>query len=392
VTKDTYILVLNCGSSSLKFSLFRGDGFEVRLTGRIAPGQRGVEFVVVEAGGKLLVRRNVSAAPNRWATDALRFIDSWLLENCPQHRLIVGHRVVHGGAHFSEPVRITRAVLARLTKIIPLAPLHLPVNLRAIKAVLKWNPALVQVACFDTAFHQTRPLVSKLSAISWEFYESGVRRYGFHGLSYEHIASVLPTLSPKLARGRVVVAHLGNGASLCALKGGRSVESSMGFSVLDGIPMGTRPGRIDPGILIYLMRYRRMNCAALEKLLYRQSGLLGLSGVSSDMRQLLASDRPRARLAVDYFVYQVAREIAGHAAALEGLDGLIFTGGIGEHSQKVRLRIAKACAWLGVKIDVAANRTGQGRISTAKSPVSVWVVPANEELTIARHAWRFAPQ
>jgi len=279
-------------------------------------------------------------------------------------------------------------MLGKLEKLIPFDPLHLPVNLAAIRAVQRWNPAVLQVACFDTAFHRTHPQVADLSAIPWELYQSGVRRYGFHGLSYEYIASVLPKIAPPLARGRVVVAHLGSGASLCALKAGRSMDSTMGFSVLDGVPMGTRPGQIDSGILLYLLRQRGMTTAALESMLYHQSGLLGLSGISSDTRQLLASRQPRARLALEYFIYQVAREIAALASSLQGLDGLVFTGGIGEHSAEIRAGIMRACTWLGVKLDTRANLSNGPRISPARSRVSVWVIPTNEELMIARHVWK----
>jgi acetate kinase len=247
------------------------------------------------------------------------------------------------------------------------------------------RPELPQVACFDTAFHRSHPQLADVYALPWQYYESDVRHYGFHGLSYEYIAATLPSVAPEIAGGRVIVAHLGSGASLCALRGGKSVDSSMGFSPLDGIPMGTRPGALDPGVLLHLVNQLGMTGGQLEKLLYKESGLLGLSGISNDMRVLLESGEPRARLAVDYFVHHVAKQIGGLAAVLGGIDGLVFTAGIGENSPEIRARIVAACAWLGLRLDGEANRHGGPRISTAGSTASVWVVPTNEELMIARH-------
>ena len=393
VPSNALILVLNAGSSSLKFSVFHtgraaGGQFDRQLSGQVErDGQRAV-LRVSDAAGKLLAKNKIAALPTRWTESVLGFIKKWADKNFTGERWVVGHRVVHGGTLFGKPVILTGSTLGKLEKLIPFDPLHLPVNLAAIRAVQKWNPAILQIACFDTAFHRTHPPVADLSAIPWELYQSGVRRYGFHGLSYEYIVSALPDIAPGLSAGRVVVAHLGNGASLCALKAGRSVDSSMGFSVLDGVPMGTRPGKIDPGILLYLLRQRGMTPAALESMLYHQSGLLGLSGVSADTRQLLASRKPRARLALEYFIYQVAREIAALASSLQGLDGLVFTGGIGEHSAEIRAGIVDACGWLGVKLDARANRAHGPRISTASSRVPAWVIPTNEELMIARHAWK----
>jgi len=277
-------------------------------------------------------------------------------------------------------------VFADLEKLTPLAPLHQPHNLAGIRALRETRPELPQVACFDTAFHRTHPQLADVYALPWEYYAAGVRRYGFHGLSYEYIASVLPQVAPAIAQGRVIVAHLGSGASLCALRAGRSVDSTMGFSPLDGIPMGTRPGALDPGVLLYLVGQRGMTAAALEKLLYKQSGLLGLSGVSNDMRLLQESAAPRAQLAVDYFVHYVAREIGALAAVLGGLDALVFTAGIGENAPAIRARIVAACAWLGIALDHDANQRGDACISRAASVVSAWMVPTNEELMIARHA------
>jgi acetate kinase len=299
----------------------------------------------------------------------------------------VGHRVVHGGADYAQPVLVDDAVFTALEKLIPLAPLHQPHNLEAIRTVRTNQPQLPQVACFDTGFHRSHPQIADLYALPWKYYESGVRRYGFHGLSYEYIASALPKVAPQLANGRVIVAHLGSGASLCALHACKSVDSTMGFSPLDGIPMGTRPGLLDPGVLLHLVNQLGMSGAELEKLLYKESGLKGLSGISNDMRVLLESHEPRAQLAVDYFVHHVAKQIGALAAVLGGLDGLVFTAGIGEHSAELRARIMQACAWLGLKPDANANQRGDSRITEPTSAVSAWVIPTNEELMIARHTY-----
>jgi acetate kinase len=292
--------------------------------------------------------------------------------------------VVHGGTRHHAPAKVDAALLADLDRLVPLAPLHQPHNLSAIRAVAAHRPDLPQVACFDTAFHTTQTELAQMYALPQALTDGGVRRYGFHGLSYEYIASVLPGLDPRAASGRTIVAHLGNGASLCALAGGRSVASTMGFTALEGLPMGTRCGQIDPGVLIYLMDEHGMDARALEKLLYKESGLLGVSGRSSDMRVLLAADDARSRLAVDLFCYRAAREIGSLAAALGGLDALVFTAGIGEHAAPVRERILRQCAWLGVELDAAANAEGGPRLSTAASAVSAWVVPTDEEGMIAR--------
>jgi acetate kinase len=383
------ILVLNAGSSSLKFSLFRLDA-----TDALQPALHGLfdgigsrpRLVAKDGGGRPLVQRDYSLAEATTLAQAIGITKVWLRETFVGEPLLaVGHRVVHGGADYSRPQRLDDSVLAALERLIPLAPLHQPHNLAAIQAVRERRPDLPQVACFDTAFHRAHPPLSDLYAIPWEHYQAGVRRYGFHGLSYEYVASVLPEIDPALAKGRVIVAHLGSGASLCALRAGESQDSSMGFSPLDGIPMGTRPGRIDPGVLLYLVGQRGMTAEALERLLYKESGLRGLSGISNDMRVLLESGEPRARLAVDYFVHHVAKEIGALAAVLGGLDGLVFTAGIGENSPPIRARIIDACGWLGVRLDPQANQVGGPRISAPESPVSAWVVPTNEELIIARH-------
>jgi acetate kinase len=300
----------------------------------------------------------------------------------------VGHRVVHGGMQYAQPIRLDSRALAALEKLIPLAPLHQPHNLAPIRSLIERRPGLPQVACFDTAFHATNPDVSRRFAIPAELHDAGVRRYGFHGLSYEYVASALRAHDAGAAAGRTIVCHLGNGSSMCALEGGRSVASTMGFTAVDGLPMGTRSGAIDPGVLLYLMDQRGMDARAIEKLLYSQSGLLGVSGISSDMRKLLGADDPRAKLAVDLYVYRIRRELGSLAAALGGVDALVFTAGIGENSPELRERICGDAAWLGLELDRAANRKGGPRISAAGSRVSAWVIPTNEELMIAKHTQR----
>jgi acetate kinase len=276
-------------------------------------------------------------------------------------------------------------VIAKLEKLVPLAPLHQPHNLAPMRIVAERTPQLPQVACFDTAFHRAQPELAQVFALPLNITERGVRRYGFHGLSYEYIASALAELDAKAAAGRVVVAHLGNGASMCAIRGGRSMATTMGFTALDGLPMGTRCGGLDPGVMLYLMDELKMDARAIEKLIYRQSGLLGVSGISSDMRALLESSEPRAKLAIDLFVYRIGRELGSLAAAIGGLDALVFTGGIGEHAKVIRERVCRDAGWLGIEFDAAANTAGSARISTASSRASVWVIPTNEELMIARH-------
>jgi len=383
-----FILVINAGSSSLKFSLF-----SLGAAGALDPVVRGQvdgigtmpRLTAQDGAGSKLVARDFAVGEVREARDALRLAGAWLREHIDGGEVVaVGHRVVHGGADYAQPVLVDAEVDARIEQLIPLAPLHQPHNLAAIRAVREWQPQTPQVACFDTAFHRKHPQFADLYALPWKYYEAGVRRYGFHGLSYEYIAEALAQVAPEIAHGRVVVAHLGSGASLCALDAGRSMDSTMGFSALDGIPMGTRPGGLDPGVLLYLVK-RGMTASELEHLLYKESGLLGLSAISNDMRVLLESAEPRAKLAVDYFVYRVAREIGALAAVLGGLDGLVFTAGIGENSPEIRARIMRACGWLGVVPDAEANLRGGPCISAAGSEVSAWMVPTNEELMIARH-------
>jgi acetate kinase len=320
---------------------------------------------------------------------AVAHLIDFLREHRETYRLVaVGHRVVHGGMDFAEPVRVDASVIEKLERLVPLAPLHQPHNLAPIRVVAERLPRLPQVACFDTAFHRVQSELAQTYALPRAISELGVRRYGFHGLSYEYIASALPKLDSRSAAGRVVVAHLGNGASMCALHAGKSIASTMGFTAVDGLPMGTRCGTLDPGVVLYLMDELKMSTRAVEKLLYQESGLLGVSGVSSDMRTLLASEDPRAKFAVELFVYRIARELGSLAAALDGVDAVVFTGGIGERSAPVRARVCRGASWLGLNLDRAANDSGGPRISAHESRVSAWVIPTNEELMIARHTLR----
>lgn len=388
------IAVVNAGSSSLKFSVFTSKAFKPLLHGQIEGLGHGAHAIAKAHDGHVLLEQ-------RWAPDA--HLDheaalAYLLQALPpylqgHHLVAVGHRIVHGGVHFHEPVLLSEAVLAELHTLIPLAPLHQPHNLSPVAALHKMAPQLPQVACFDTAFHAGNPEVATRFALPSELHDAGVRRYGFHGLSYEYIASRLPQVDARAAKGRTVVMHLGNGASMCALSAGRSIASSMGFTALDGLPMGTRCGSIDAGVLLWLMDERGLNARQIEHLLYSESGLLGVSGLSSDMRTLLASDNPRAREAVDLYVYRIGRELGSLAAALGGLDAIVFTAGIGEHAAPIRERVMRDAAWLGVELDESANMQpvadGQAlRISQAGSRITAWVIPTNEELMIARHTAR----
>ena len=372
------ILVLNAGSSSIKFSLYAES---LVANGQIAGIYTEPRFV---APG---TEKKWPAGTKLGHDGALAHIVEWLkMAHGNEYRLAaVGHRVVHGGADYAAPVRVDAGVLKKLERFIPLAPLHQPHNLAPIRALLERSPGLPQVACFDTAMHRSNPPLAQMFALPAELTEAGVRRYGFHGLSYEYIAAALPEVDARAARGKTVVLHLGNGASMCALQAGRSVASTMGFTAVDGLPMGTRCGALDPGVILYLMDERGMDARAVEKLIYQQSGLLGVSGISSDMRALLESQEPRARLAVDLFVYRIGRELGSLAAALGGLDAIVFTAGIGERAAPVRERICRQAAWLGVELDAAANAQHGPRISGAASRVSAWVMPTNEELMIARH-------
>ncbi len=384
------IAVFNAGSSSIKFSLFLTDGHEltVDLRGQIEGIQGAAHFLAQDRDGGVLAERRWEGTALDHAA-ALAHVMAFLDARCTGMRLVgVGHRVVHGGPDYGQPVRVDQAVLDDLETLIPLAPLHQRHNLAPIGALLARLPALPQVACFDTAFHRGNPDVAQRYALPAELHAAGIRRYGFHGLSCEYIASVLPGVDARAAQGRCVVLHLGNGASMCALRAGRSVASTMGFSTLDGLPMGTRSGAIDPGVLLYLMDERGFDARALEDLLYHRAGLLGLSGIAGDVRTLLASGDPAAAAALDVFIYRIGRELGSLAAALGGLDAVVFTAGIGENAPSIRQRVCRDAAWLGLALDEAANATGGPRISTPSSPVSAWVLPTNEELMIARHTLR----
>lgn len=383
---DDYALVLNAGSSSLKFSVFQrpeGEGWRLEARGQIEGIGTSPHLSVKNADGERLVDQSAGARDGREAVDALA---AWLKSKYAGARVLgVGHRVVHGGARFKGPTIVNPQVLEQLRELIPLAPLHQPYNLAAIEAAVDRLRDVPQVACFDTSFHRGQPAVAELIPLPKELRQAGVQRYGFHGLSYEYIASVLPAEAPKIARGRVIVAHLGSGASLCALKDCKSVDSTLGFTALDGLCMGTRPGSLDPGVVLHLFQGLNLSAKEVETLLYKKSGLLGISGISNDMRDLLGRTEPDAQLAVEYFVYRVAKEIGALTAVLGGIDGLVFTAGIGENSAEIRQRICNACEWLGVEVNDAANHNRGPEISTASSKVSVWVIPTNEELMIARH-------
>ena len=383
-----FALVLNAGSSSLKFCVYRPPAagrFELEARGQIEGIGTSPRLTAKNTQGQTLTDEALDARVHDGRT-ALDVLASWLSSKFGGAQILgVGHRVVHGGATFTRPTVVNPQVLEELKKLIPLAPLHQPHNLAAIEAVSERLPEVPQVACFDTSFHRGHAPVVDLIPLPREIREAGVQRYGFHGLSYEYIASVLPDVAPELAGARVIVAHLGSGASVCALKAGKSVDSSLGFTALDGLCMGTRPGALDPGVVLYLFQSLGLSAKEVENLLYKKSGLLGLSGHSNDMRDLLGKNEPKARLAVDYFVLRAAKEIGALTAVLGGLDGLVFTAGIGENSEEIRRRICESCTWLGVELDEAANARRGPRISSAQSRVSAWVIPTNEELMIARH-------
>ena len=385
---DDYALVLNAGSSSLKFCVFRrpvAAKWLVEARGQIEGIGTSPRLLAKGTDGKVIAANELNAdvRDGRSAIDALA---SWLRSNYGRARVLgVGHRVVHGGAIYAQPTIVTPKVLADLCDLVPLAPLHQPHNLAAIQAVFERLPDVPQVACFDTGFHMGRPQIAGIIPLPISIRKTGLQRYGFHGLSYEYVTSMLPETAPEIAKGRIIIAHLGSGASLCAVDGGKSVDTTMSFTALDGLCMGTRPGTIDPGAVLYMFQNLGLTVKEVESILYKKSGLLGISGVSNDMRDLLASTASEARLAVDYFAYRAAKEIGALAAVLRGIDGLVFTAGIGENSPEVRRRICEACSWLGIELDIKANSNGESRISTPRSKVSTWVVPTNEELMIARH-------
>ena len=385
---DALIGVINAGSSSLKFAVYEDgcrvlsgqvDGIGVRPAARAFKGDR-----------QALEPPDLGATPPAAPGDVLPLLIPWAKDQLGGRRLAaLGHRVVHGGTKYARPERVTKALLDELENLIALAPLHQPHNLAAIRAALALDPGLLQVACFDTAFHRTAPEVAQAFALTRDLHEQGIRRYGFHGLSYEYIASVLPERAPAIADRRVVIAHLGNGASLCALKARTSIASTMGFSVLDGLPMGTRCGSLDSGVVLHLLQQKGMSAEAVADLLYRQSGMLGLSGVSSDFRDLLTSQDRQARFALEVFCYQTVLHIGSLAAALGGIDGIIFTAGVGENAPQIRKAICNGCSWLGLEIDEAANHRNGPLISSAKSRVAAYVIPTDENLMIERHTRAF---
>lgn len=385
---EDYALVLNAGSSSLKFCVFRrrdGERWRLEARGQIEGIGTSARLSVEDTHGRKLDDKELPAWVQN-GRDAIDVLALWLKTNYGGARVVgVGHRVVHGGAYFTKPVVVDKEVLAKLHELVPLAPLHQPHNLAAIEAVFDRLPNVPQVACFDTSFHRDHLPVADLIPLPREFADAGVQRYGFHGLSYEYVATALQETVPEIARRRIIIAHLGNGASLCALHNGRSVDTTMGFTALEGLCMGTRPGTLDPGAVLYLFQNRGLSAKEVETILYKKSGLLGISGISNDMRVLLGRDEPEAKLAVDYFVYRTAKEIGALTAVLGGVDALVFTAGIGENSAEIRRRICEASAWLGIELDGAENARKANRISTPESKVSVWVIPTNEELMIALH-------
>jgi acetate kinase len=385
---DDYALVLNAGSSSLKFCAFvrpSEEHWKLASRGQIDGIGSSPRISVRNSTGERLVDEQLDASI-RDQRSALGVLAEWLRSKHTGARVLgVGHRVVHGGLQYTGPTIVTPQVLADLHALEPLAPLHQPHNLAAIHAVSERLPNVPQVACFDTSFHRTQSPLAQLVPLPRNIREGGVQRYGFHGLSYEYIAGMLPRISPEIAEGRVIVAHLGSGASLCAMKNRKSADCSLGFTALDGLCMGTRPGSLDPGVILHLFQNLRMTADEVSTILYKKSGLLAISEVSNDMRALLQSPEPNASLAVDYFVYRAAKEIGALAAVLGGVDGLVFTAGIGENSAEIRKRICQSSAWLGIALDEESNVRGETRISVRGSKVSVWVIPTNEELMIARH-------
>jgi acetate kinase len=381
---DDLIGVINAGSSSVKFSVFEGE--TAVLTAQVDGIGAHPSAQASGHGDEAVAPPDLGATPPKTASEVIPRLLQWSATALGGREIeALGHRVVHGGSHFLAPIRITPEVLSELDRLIPLAPLHEPFSLSPIRKTLELHPDLPQVACFDTAFHRTMPEVNRVFALPHGLAEEGVRRYGFHGLSYEYIASVLPREAPEIANGRVVVAHLGSGCSACGMARGQSVATTMGFTALDGLPMGTRSGALDPGVILYLLQQKHMTPEAVSDLLYKRSGMLGLSGLSSDFRELLASDAPRARLAVDLFCQETARHIASLATALGGLDGVVFTAGVGENAAPIRAAISQACAWIGLELDEAANRAHARRISSAESRIAVYVIRTDENRMIARH-------
>jgi acetate kinase len=381
------LLVINAGSSSIKFSVFEtgsNPDLPVMARGQIEDLDGSPRLQVSDGHGHNLATQAVSGAGHE---QAIEVIHNWCVQRFGGEAAFagVGHRLVHGGRTYAGPTLIDAGVLAQLERLIPLAPLHQPTQIAAIRAVSKVAPQLRQVACFDTAFHRSQPALAQEYALPHELTGRGIHGYGFHGLSYEYIVATMPSVAPECVGRRLVVAHLGNGASLCAINQSRSVATTMGMTPLDGLPMGTRCGALDPGVVLYLAQHEKMSAKAIEQLLYQQSGLLGISGVSGDMRELQASKLPAAAHAIDLFVYRIGRELGSLVAALGGLDGLIFTGGIGEHSPQVRERVCRDAGWLGISLDEHANKHSGPRLSPAGRSPSAWLIPTDENLMIARH-------
>ena len=382
------ILALNAGSSSIKFALFEvvgASGLSLRSKGGIEGVGGDPHFTAADAAGAVLEDQHWRGKDAAFDT-MLGALLAWAEGHVQPDTLVAaGHRVVHGGRDFTAPVRLTAEIVQQLDALTPLAPLHQPHSLAPIRTLMALRPGLPQIACFDTAFHSTMPAIATRFALPREYEDAGVRRYGFHGLSYEYIARALRQQAPGLAAGRVVVAHLGNGASLCAMQDGRSQDTTMGFTALDGLVMGTRCGTLDPGVVLYMLQQKGLDAHAVEHVLYARSGLLGVSGLSSDMRTLLASADKRAREGTELFAFRVGQQTAAMAASMSGLDGFVFTGGIGEHAEEARAMVCARLHWLGVELDATANSSGAARISTPASRVEVRVIPTDEEATIARH-------
>jgi acetate kinase len=385
---NDYVLILNAGSSSLKFCVFcppRKDNLEMVVRGQIEGIGGAATLSVKDADGKALVSKKAYSEIGD-ALGALDVLAEWLRAQFTEARIVgVGHRVVHGGTRYFLPTIITNEVMNDLQQLVPLAPLHQPYNLAAIEAVTNRLPEVPQVACFDTGFHRGHDPVTDLVPLPEDLRKHGIQRYGFHGLSYEYISSVLPQVAPEIQGGRVIVAHLGSGASLCAFRDGKSVDSTLGFTALDGLCMGTRPGALDPGVVLYLFQTLGLSAPDVETILYKKSGLLAISGLSNDMRILIEDGGDQASLALEYFIYRASKEIGALTAVLKGIDALVFTAGIGENSPLMRQRICEASSWLGIDIDQDANNSNNLRISTPNSKVAVFVIPTNEELMIARH-------
>jgi len=382
------ILVVNAGSSSVKFQVFAlraSAAIDRLIRGELDGIGSRPRLRAWDADKRLLIDQTYTPEKVPDVVTAMRTAGAWLKDSTSFDLVAVGHRVVHGGPEYSRPVRLTADVVAKLERYVSLAPLHQPNNLAPIRTLLARRPELPQVACFDTAFHRDHGALADHFALPEKFYDEGVRRYGFHGLSYEYIADRLRQIAPEVTKGRMIVAHLGSGASMCALDNGRSIESTLGFTALDGLPMGTRPGQLDPGVVLYLIAEKGMTAAAVQDLFYKESGLKGLSGVSNDVRELEASANPKAAFALEYFVYRAGLFAGMLAAALRGIDAFVFTAGIGENSPTIRARIADRLSWLGVSLDTDANAASAQVISRKDSRVTVYVIPTNEELMIARH-------